>query len=83
MRLKIETIGMSGSSMETKKVSGFMEGELEELKRMPHEEAKERLLDILDGRNNGIGRCWYRGNGIYDVWFDNEAAYLNVGLSCD
>lgn len=81
--LTIETMPSGNRAMETKRISGFAEGELMELKQMDHEVAKEKLLDMLDGRNNGIGRCWYRGYGVYGVWFDNEFAYINVGKSCD
>jgi len=71
------------SGLVSVKVSGFSDGELNELKSMEHMEAQEKLVDMLDSRNNGIGSCWARGYGIYGVWFDNEAAYMNIGNSCD
>ena len=70
-------------AMDTMRISGFAEGELEKLKRLPNEAARSLLLDILDTRNNGLATCWHNGEGIYGLWFDNEYAYLNIGKSCD
>ena len=70
-------------AMDTMRISGFAEGELEELKSMRNEDAKAKLLDMLDERNNKIATCWHNGYGIFGLWFDNEYAYLNVGTSCD
>lgn len=81
-KLKIETIPCT-NGMETKKITGFCEGELNELKSMEHFEAKDKLLEMLDYRNNGTGTLWSSGYGTYGLWFDNEAAYLNIGTSCD
>ena len=72
-----------GNGMDTMRISGFADGELEELKAMEHSEAKQKLLTMLDERNNGLGTQWLCGNGVYGLWFDNEFAYLNVGRSCD
>ena len=71
------------NGMDTMKITGFGNGELNELKSMDHHEAKEKLLDMLDYRDNGIGTQWMCGNGVFGLWFDNEAAYLNVGRSSD
>ena len=71
------------NGLETVKITGFGDGELSELKSMEHYESKDKLLEMLDSRNNGIATCWHNGNGIYGLWFDNEAAYLNIGSSCD
>ena len=71
------------SGLDTMKITGFSDGELSELKSMEHYEAKEALLNMLDSRNNGQGTLWVHGPGIWGLWFDNEAAYLNVGTSCD
>lgn len=68
---------------ETVKITGFGEGELSELKSMEHYESKEKLLDMLDNRNGGIGTAWMCGYGVYGLWYDNDAAYLNIGTSCD
>lgn len=70
-------------AMDTMRISGFESGELEALKRMKNEEAHDKLLNMLDERNNGIATCWHNGEGIFGLWFDNEYAYLNVGRSCD
>ena len=72
-----------GSGIEEVRVSGFKEGELSELKGMEHREAREKLIEMLDARNEGIGTTWSCGNGVYGIWFDNEYAYLNIGTNCD
>ena len=72
-----------GSGLDMVKVSGFSENELSELKSMEHMEAKEKLIDMLDSRNQGEGTRLACGYGMYGLWFDNEAAYMNVGSSCD
>ena len=82
MSLTVDKIG-SMTGKDTMRISGFRDGELSELKSMEHGEAKEKLLDMLDYRNNGLGRCWVRGYGVYGLWFDNEYAYMNIGNSCD
>ena len=81
-RLKIEEI-QYGGRMRTVKVSGFRPGELSELKSMEHRESEEKLMDMLDTRNDGIGTRWACGYGVYGIWYDNEAAYINVGNSSD
>ena len=72
-----------GPGLEEVRVSGFSDGELSELKSMEHREAQQKLIDLLNRRNNNIGTCWANGNGIYGIWFDNEYAYLNIGSSSD
>jgi hypothetical protein len=69
--------------MQTMRIGGFADRELSELKSMEHMEAKEKLLDMLDSRNGGIGTMWMCGTGVYGLWFDNEYAYLNIGTSSD
>lgn len=81
-KLKIEDYERS-RRMITKRITGFNDGELSELKSMEHHEAREKLIEMLDARNGNIGTCWACGNGVYGMWFDNEAAYLNIGSSCD
>lgn len=71
------------SGMDTLTITGFEDGELAELKSMKHEDAKEKLIAMLDSRNGNMGTCYACGYGIYGLWFDNEAAYMNVGNSCD
>lgn len=73
----------SMAGMDTMRIGGFGDGELSELKSMEHHESKEKLLALLDLRNQGLGTTWVCGNGIYGVWYDNEYAYMNVGSSCD
>ena len=71
------------SSLVTMKITGFSDGELSELKSMEHYESKEALLNMLDRRNSGLGTMWLCGNGVYGLWYDNDAAYMNIGKSCD
>lgn len=71
------------TGIDTITISGFRDGELNELKSMEHNEAKEKLLEMLDSRNGNMGTCYAQGYGVYGLWFDNEFAYLNVGSSCD
>ena len=82
-KLIIETVPSNSRIMDTKKISGFREGELQRLKSYSNAEAKDKLIEMLDTRNNKIATCWHNGEGIYGLWFDNEAAYLNIGKSCD
>ena len=72
-----------GNGLDEIRISGFKDGELNELKSMEHMEAKEKLIEMLDDRNNGEGNALACGYGIYGMWFDNEYAYMNVGSSCD
>lgn len=70
-------------AMDTMKITGFSDGELSELKSMEHNESKEVLLNMLDRRNSGLGTQWACGYGVYGLWYDNDAAYLNIGKTCD
>ena len=81
-KLKVDRIQRMGG-MDTMKIAGFGAGELSELKSMDHYEAKDKVLEMLDARNDGIGTMWSCGYGVYGLWFDNEAAYLNIGTTCD
>ena len=83
MKLEINEIPSGRPGMKTMRIGGFAEGELERLKKVPHEEAREKLLDMLDERNGKIGTAWQCGYGVYGMWFDNEYAYINIGASCD
>ena len=81
-KLKVEKSRYT-SGLNNVRISGFADGELEELKKLSHEDARQRLIEMLDERNNGEGTCLACGYGIYGLWFDNEFAYMNVGTSCD
>lgn len=82
MALKIEKERYSGG-LDHVKITGFSEGELSELKSMEHGEAQLKLVEMLDSRNHGEGTRYACGYGIYGLWFDNEAAYLSIGSTCD
>ena len=81
-RLNVEKSRCS-TGLDQIKISGFNDGELSELKSMEHGEAEKKLIEMLDSRNGGEGTCYACGYGIYGLWFDNEAAYMSVGTSCD
>ena len=80
--MKIEKFKYT-AGLDTLKVTGFSDGELYRLKSMPHSDAESSLIRILNERNNGEGTMYSCGYGIYGIWFDNEAAYINIGTSCD
>ena len=82
MKLEVKQIQSIGS-MNTMMITGFRDNELSELKSMEHHEAKDKLLDMLNYRNDNLGTCLSCGYGVYGLWFDNEAAYMNVGKGCD
>jgi len=82
-QLEIKSIPSGRCGISTMMISGFKNGELSELKSMEHREAEEKLIEMLNSRNNGQGTAYACGYGIYGLWFDNEAAYLNIGSSCD
>lgn len=71
------------NALDTMKITGFTDNELSELKSMEHNESKEVLLQMLNDRNNGLGTAWMCGYGVYGLWYDNDAAYLNIGKTCD
>jgi len=71
------------AGIDTVMITGFNDGELSELKSMEHHEAEEKLIEMLNSRNGNMGSCYASGYGIYGLWFDNEAAYLNIGNTCD
>ena len=72
-----------GMGMDNIIITGFTDEELSELKSMEHHEAMEKIVEMLNSRNQGKGKEFQCGYGIYGLWFDNEAAYMRVGDSCD
>lgn len=72
-----------GGGLTTKKISGLTAEELQALKFMRNSEATDRLMELLDKRNDNLGTRWQCGYGVYAVWFDNEFAYVNIGNSSD
>lgn len=81
-RLSITPMDTMGG-VQTMRIGDFAEGELQELKAMPNLDAKEKLLTMIDERNDGRGTCWLCGYGVYGLWFDDEFAYIRIGTSCD
>ena len=82
-QLKIEEIPSGRFGMRTMRIMGFRDMELATLRSLPNWEARDRLFEMLDKRNDKIATNWGCGYGIYAVWFDDVAAYVNVGESCD
>ena len=82
-QLMIKKMPSGRHGMDTMKITGFRDSELSMLKSLDNNTACDRLLEMLDERNHKIATAWHNGGGIYGLWFDNEAAYLNVGSSCD
>lgn len=81
-QLNIEEIERNAGSV-TNKITGFGEDEFYRLKMLPHKKAEVELIQMLDERNMSLGTQWACGYGILGLWFDNEAAYVRVGTSCD
>ena len=73
----------TGMGVSIKKITGFTTRELNELGSMEHDEFREKVLDMLDRRNNGTGSCWQCGYGVYQMWISGDAVYAEVGNSCD
>lgn len=82
MKLTIETF-REGLGVRCLKLTGFTPEELSELNSMDYREMKEKILEIADDRNDGIGTCWARGYGVYNAWIRDNAVYVEVGNSCD
>jgi len=82
VKLKMERFRYT-NGLDHVKITGFNDGELSELKSMEHLEAEHKLLEMLNSRNDGEGRRLGCGYGVYGMWFDDEAAYLSVGTTCD
>lgn len=81
-KLKVEAYDGDRRST-THKVTGFEDDELYRLNMLPHSKAEDELIRILDERNGNLGTRWACGYGILGLWFDNEAAYVRTGNSCD
>ena len=80
--LKIET-HCRNIGTQTMKVTGFTEPELSELNSMDYREMKDKVLDILDSRNGNTGTCWHNGYGVYSMWINNGAVFVEIGNTCD
>ena len=81
-RLNIETKYIN-SGTKVMKVTGFSESELSELNSMDYRDMIDKVLDMLDSRNNGIGTAWHNGYGVYQMWISNGAVMVEIGTSCD
>lgn len=81
-RLNIETKYIN-SGTKVMKVTGFSEAELSELNSMDYRDMIDKVLDMLDSRNNGIGTAWHNGYGVYQMWISNGAVMAEIGTSCD
>lgn len=81
-RLNIETKYIN-SGTKVMKITGFSEAELSELNSMDYRDMIDKVLDMLDSRNNGIGTAWHNGYGVYQMWVSNGAVMVEIGTSCD
>lgn len=84
-KLTVEHIELSTDfgQTETIRIGGFNDGELSELKSMEHLEAEDKLLEMLNSRNAGLGNVYHNGYGVRSTWYDDEYAYIRIGKSCD
>lgn len=64
---------------EIKKITGFTPFELDLLNRMPYQDMKARLIEMLNERNNGIGKVWLKEAGIYQMWVGATEMYVEIG----
>ena len=80
--LKIETIRESFGT-KTIQLTGFSEKDLSELNSMDYRDMKDKIVEIADARNHGIGTCWHNGYGIYNAWILDGSVFIETGTSCD
>ena len=72
-----------GIGVNTMKVTGFTEKEMNELGSMEHGELEETVLNLLDERNHNMGTRWKCGYGVYRAWVRGDAVFVEIGSSCD
>lgn len=72
-----------GMGFDTVRIIGFTDEEMYNLRSLDHHEAIEKIVEILNDRNQGKGEEFRSGYGIYGLWFDNEYVYMRVGDSCE
>jgi hypothetical protein len=78
--LKVEMPESHSKAFATLKITGFDEETFRWLKAMKHEDARRTLVELLGTfRKIGesSGEAWAKRK-IGGVWFDEEAAYMNV-----
>jgi len=80
--LTIETIYHTCATRVVK-ISGFTEDELKYLNSLGYKEFKEAVLEALDKRNNGQGKRWKFGYGVFMMWISQNAVIAEIGKSCD
>ena len=83
MKPLIVDISSHGMGVDRWGIAGYTPEELAELKAMPHEDRRQRVLQDLDERNMGLGTCWMCGNGVYGVSVLGDMVYAEVGTTCD
>ena len=75
-----------GHATSIMRVSGFSVEEMKELSKLPVMKMEERVLEMINQRNNGIGTCWHNGNGVYRVYISQmcpDSVFVEIGKSCD
>ncbi len=68
------------------RVAGFSPAEIDELGSMDHREMTDKVLELLNTRNRGIGTVWHNGYGVYGVRIDPgipDSVFVTIGTSCD
>lgn len=80
--LKIETF-REGLGVRCLKLTGFSEEEIQELAHCDYRDMKNRIVEIANERNSGIGTTWQCGYGIYNAWTHGNEVFIEVGVSCD
>lgn len=75
-----------GVSARIMKIDGLSAEELDELNSMDYREMKEKILEMLDARNMGIGTVWACGYGVYSVFMNQQhpmSLFVEIGRGCD
>lgn len=80
--LAIETF-REGLGVRCLKLTGFSEEEIQELAHCDYRDMKNRIVEIANDRNSGIGTTWQCGYGIYNAWTHGNEVFIEVGVSCD
>ena len=64
-------------------ITGWTDEELHELGSMTYQDMKEKIMEVLDSRNGGIGTCWHNAYYIYQMWIHGDAVKVEIGNSSD
>ena len=73
--LKIKKIGQTSYE-----ITGFTTSELDELMSMEYRDARDKIIPMLDDRNDGQGTYWAHCVGIYRVQFMPGRVVIKTNL---